>query len=96
MGVIWGGFKHLRKLRKSAAAGFHNRHSGAARSVEPQMCNCTSGNLEIPRCAIAHLRSGPSDHPGMTESSTDPFPVIRREKMQLSRHYHRGCVMNLG
>src|SRR6202795_3232261 len=24
-------------------------------------------NLEIPRCAIAHLRSGPADHPGMTE-----------------------------
>src|SRR5690348_17028241 len=23
-------------------------------------------NLEIPRCAIAHLRSGPSDRPGMT------------------------------
>src|ERR1700682_6771034 len=23
-------------------------------------------NLEIPRCAIAHLRSGASDHPGMT------------------------------
>src|SRR5713226_5719599 len=23
-------------------------------------------NLEIPQCAIAHLRSGPSDHPGMT------------------------------
>src|SRR5713101_8008257 len=23
-------------------------------------------NLEIPRCAIAHLRSGPADHPGMT------------------------------
>src|SRR5580765_6835442 len=23
-------------------------------------------NLEIPRCAIAHLWSGPSDHPGMT------------------------------
>ncbi len=30
------------------------------------MCNCTSENLGIPRCAIAHLRSGPSDHPGMT------------------------------
>src|SRR5664279_1026747 len=30
------------------------------------MCNCTSEKLEIPRCAIAHLRSGPSDHPGMT------------------------------
>src|SRR6266403_5426204 len=25
-------------------------------------------NLEIPRCAIAHLRSGPTDHPGMTAS----------------------------
>src|SRR6266436_7255294 len=23
-------------------------------------------NLEIPRCAIAHLRPGPSGHPGMT------------------------------
>jgi len=22
-------------------------------------------NLEIPRCAIAHLWSGPADHPGM-------------------------------
>src|SRR5580700_3884372 len=30
------------------------------------MCNCTSENPRIPRCAIAHLRSGPSDHPGMT------------------------------
>src|SRR6266702_2783294 len=28
-------------------------------------------NLEIPRCAIAHLRSGPSDHPGMTESDCE-------------------------
>src|SRR5712691_5274169 len=26
-------------------------------------------NLEIPRCATAHLRSGPSDHPGMTIST---------------------------
>src|SRR5258708_13021502 len=26
-------------------------------------------NLEIPRCAIAHLGSGPSDHPGMTRTS---------------------------
>jgi hypothetical protein len=25
-------------------------------------------NLEIPRCVIAHLRSGPADHPGMTAS----------------------------
>src|ERR1017187_10220900 len=40
--------------------------------IEPQMCNCTSGNLEIPRCAIAHLRSGPSDHPGMTIDFASP------------------------
>src|SRR6266404_5012245 len=29
-------------------------------------------NLEIPRCAIAHLRSGPSDRPGMTVNSKPP------------------------
>src|SRR6476619_6551611 len=34
-------------------------------------------NLEIRRCAIAHLRSGPSDHPGMTTS-------VRREAVQQS------------
>jgi hypothetical protein len=33
------------------------------------MCNCTSENLEIPRCAIADLRFGPSDHPGMTKAA---------------------------
>src|SRR5262245_55917100 len=27
---------------------------------------CAPENLEIPRCAIAHLWSGPSDYPGMT------------------------------
>src|SRR5437899_1644366 len=32
--------------------------------------NCAPENLEIPRCAIAHLRSGPSDHPGMTGAAT--------------------------
>src|SRR5712691_171431 len=32
--------------------------------------NCAPENLEIPRCAIAHLRSGPSDHPGMTVRET--------------------------
>jgi hypothetical protein len=25
-----------------------HRHSGAMRSIEPQMCNCTSGNLKVP------------------------------------------------
>ncbi len=28
------------------------------RSIEPRICNCTSGNLGILRRAIAHLRSG--------------------------------------
>src|SRR6202030_133417 len=37
-----------------------------ASKMRTTMCNCTSEKLEIPRCAIAHLRSGPSDHPGMT------------------------------
>jgi hypothetical protein len=34
------------------------------------MCNCTSENPEIPRCAIAHLRSGAAHHPGMTPTIT--------------------------
>src|SRR5919198_2331333 len=38
--------------------------------------NCAPENLEIPRCAIAHLRSGPSDHPGMTAG--DVSTVIAR------------------
>ena len=37
------------------------RRSGASRSSEL-------------RCAIAHLRSGPSDHPGMTEFQIPPPP----------------------
>src|SRR5712691_9901966 len=36
----------------------HGCHSGARVA--------RTRNLEIPRCAIAHLRSGPSNHPGMT------------------------------
>jgi hypothetical protein len=34
------------------------RHSGAMQSIEPQMRNCTSGNLEIPGSRYAR--------PGMT------------------------------
>jgi len=29
--------------------------------------NCAAENFEIPGCAIAHLRFGPSDHTGMTD-----------------------------
>src|SRR6478752_26097 len=42
-------------------------HIGESR--DSTMCYCTSENLEIPRCAIAHLRPGPSDHPGMTDGN---------------------------
>jgi hypothetical protein len=34
-----------------------DRHSGMVRRTRPQMCDCTSGNLEILRCAIAHHSS---------------------------------------
>src|SRR5438876_4639938 len=40
--------------RKSATT----RHSGMVRRTRPQMCNCTSGNLEIPGSRFAR--------PGMT------------------------------
>src|ERR1700752_5376668 len=39
-------------------------------------------NLEIPRCAIAHLRSGPSDHPGITEEKHGP-ELHRRHGLDL-------------
>jgi hypothetical protein len=45
------------------------------RRLQPERCHsgaheARTRNLEIPRCAIAHLRSGPSDHPGMTRHIT--------------------------
>src|SRR6266852_9245909 len=40
-------------------------------------------NLAIPRCAIAHLGSGPSDHPGMTAAS-----LVRR-RPALGRYLER-------
>ena len=42
-------------------------HSGAMRSIEPQMRNCASGNLEIPGLVL-------SDHPGMTEAVIASLP----------------------
>src|SRR6476620_9406461 len=32
-------------------------HSGMVRRTRPQGCNCTPGNLEMLRCAIAHRSS---------------------------------------
>src|SRR5439155_9198854 len=40
-------------------------------------------NLEIPRCAIAHLRSGPSDSPGMTRSGLLRQILLQRRPAQL-------------
>ena len=58
-------------------AGYPFRGSRSSRGV-PQLWaasvipgrerNGRTRNLEILGCAIAHLRSGPSDHPGMTVS----------------------------
>src|ERR1700675_3405187 len=42
--------------------------TGDRTAVVPGRARARTRNLEIPRCAIAHLRSGPSDHPGMTGS----------------------------
>src|SRR6202011_1616637 len=62
------------------------------------MCNCTSENLEIPRCAIAHLRSGPEpvigrrkaptrwDHPGMTECVLS-LGLSRGQKLRIILQY---------
>src|SRR6202043_3865037 len=55
-----------RKRGDAINIGCDNRHSGMVRRTRPQMCNCTSGNLEIPRCAIAHLRFASSTRPGIT------------------------------
>src|SRR6266436_1691183 len=38
------------------------------------MCNCTSENLEIPRCAIAHLRSG-ADAPSRNDGASSDAPL---------------------
>src|SRR5664279_2175456 len=58
------------------------------------MCNRTSENLEIPRCAIAHLRSGPSDHPGMTEPrSRSPLPQQILEIEPVRKHGERAVLL---
>jgi len=54
-------------------------------------------NLEIPRCAIAHLRSGPADHPGMTAMDLLAEPVIGRRAtpwlaMTALHLNRRGCL----
>src|SRR5476651_2863920 len=71
------------------------RHSGA--------CEARTRNLEIPRCAIAHLRSGPEpvigrrkaptrwDHPGMTVSGLHVIATrwLAMTALQLKRP---GCL----
>ena len=52
---------------------------GGSEATEPQMCNCTSGNLEW-LCEIPGSRFV---HPGMT-SQVDPLAAVGGKKMQLS------------
>src|SRR5260370_32428987 len=52
----------MKMMKKSfAGAIFSMSFRGASKT--------RTRNLEIPRCAIAHLGSGPSDHPGMPRTS---------------------------
>src|SRR5450755_1395681 len=46
------------RRRQSRRRQFSTRHSGMVRRTRPQMCNCTSGTLEIPGSRFAR--------PGMT------------------------------
>src|SRR5216684_7804616 len=57
------------------------------------MRNCTSENLEIPRCAIAHLRSGPSDHPGMTRPRLFRLQLQRRRVDAIAQAGGAGAVL---
>ena len=51
----------MRGVSKDGCKGAANiGHSGAMRSIEPKMCNCTSGNLVIPGSRYAR--------PGMTRN----------------------------
>src|ERR1700687_3022287 len=52
--------------------GEATRHSGAHRRCDPQMCNSTSGNLEIPGATL-------SRRPGMTKA--DPMTPTEIEKI---------------
>jgi hypothetical protein len=45
-------------------------------------------NLEIPRCAIAHLRSGPSDHPGMTKTKMEEATTHAPKQIDPSASLH--------
>src|SRR5712671_2900491 len=66
------------------------RHSGAREA--------RTRNLEIPRCAIAHLRSGPSDHPGMTIQNTwssngnHLMALVLNEEQSMLRDSARGLI----
>jgi len=50
-----GGLKNFPQF--NGAMPFGVRHSGMVRRTRPQMCNCTSGNLEIPG-SMRSLSSG--------------------------------------
>jgi hypothetical protein len=51
-------------------------------------------NLEIPRCAIAHLRSGPADHPGMTVSGLHVIASEAKQSISL-RKERMDCFASL-
>src|SRR5271167_481850 len=55
------------------------------------MCNCTSENLEIPRCTIVHLRSGahaPSRNDGAKTLDFSRFGFAMRRKARNDKVDH--------
>jgi len=62
-----------------------------ALKARAMMCNCTSENLEIPRCAITHLRSGanaPSRNDGINAAA-------RRFTFQTAKTIGRSRILGL-
>jgi len=67
----------VRPPRRRGHQSVARRRHRAAVAVEPSFRGASktrTRNPEIPRCAIAHLRSGPSDHPAMTCSIGQLLP----------------------
>src|SRR5215203_3154791 len=55
---------------------------------------CAPENLEIPRCAIAHLRSGPSDHPGMTKEGGLRMRILQPAEWSKPRGFSHGVEVD--
>jgi hypothetical protein len=87
-------FKAPPPAMRSAAALVSNHAAHHFCCMSFRACEARIRNPRIPRCAIAHLRSGPSDHPGMTFPQvlpdTSPFGQLSQGSMR-----SRGTAANI-